>query len=275
MYILIGSSPFFKQEQCTVLPYDWSTGLGLNPNLHDLALSIHPPFLFLGFGLVGSLWSVCASYLFYRSEGLVLDVRSEMKRLIGVIWSIMTLGLVWGSWWAYTELGWGSFWFWDPVENVGLLPWILVTMLLHVFYGGGKGSLERGMVYGMMIYPSLLFGTWCVRSGLFTSLHSFALNPFRASFLLGILIFFILLTMFLIYKSRMDLWSVRLEKVIKRRAFRIGFFLFLWILLGTCLPFLMPFDLHFGSLFYNPWVMGGFLYILLFFLISIKKENQK
>jgi cytochrome c-type biogenesis protein CcmF len=246
--------------------------MGLNPNLQDVALSIHPPFLFLGFGLTGSLWSLAAAYFYTSKRPPSPTFLPDLRKKILILWSILTLGLIWGAWWAYTELGWGSFWFWDPVENIGLLPWILVTLLVHVFYGSEK-EMERGLQYSLMIYPCLLFSTWCVRSGLLTSVHSFALNPSRSFFLfLIMLLFFSISFSFAWFSSQRGKGKWMVNRFI-RRGVKVASFVFFWIFIGTFLPFF--FDLHFGTLFYNPWVLPSFLFFIFFSLSSLMASSKR
>jgi cytochrome c-type biogenesis protein CcmF len=189
---------------------DWISGLGLTAVLQDMALAIHPPLLFLGFTLSSLVWVYTMAYalfFFYQNlrETNSIDLHDYIKTqwtqlYCGIwiaAWIALTAGLAWGSWWAYAEIGWGGLWFWDPVENVGLIPWLLLTLGLHKVLPLVKQPnlflLQKSIpFYGLFIYPLLLFCTWGVRSGLFTSVHAFAEDASRSFFLLSMLGFFCL-----------------------------------------------------------------------------------
>ena len=162
-----------------------SEGLGLNPILQDPILAIHPPILYLGY--IGS------SIIFSSSIGAIIQnyVNSNwaiyIKKWIIVSWVFLTIGIVLGSIWAYYELGWGGFWFWDPVENISLMPWLCLTALLHSIIVLEKRSLlgTWSLVLSISCFTLSMCGTFLVRSGILTSVHTFALDPSRGIYILA------------------------------------------------------------------------------------------
>ncbi len=159
-------------------------GNDLNPLLQDPLLAIHPPFLYFGY--------VCTAVLF--AQGLLTDEITHWRRWALISWTSLTIGLGLGSFWAYYELGWGGWWFWDPVENVALIPWLLLTALLHTLLLSqwNEMSLRTARWLSYFSFASCLGGTFIVRSGLLTSVHSFAIDPERGLFL-GIFMVFVLI----------------------------------------------------------------------------------
>ena len=179
IFLLTNSNPFS-------LLYPIPTeGMGLNPILQDPALAIHPPLLYLGFVGSSIYFSIALAALITKvdSKSLALTI----KPWVSVSWTFQTLGILVGSIWAYYELGWGGFWFWDPVENSSLMPWFLMTALLHSVL-----VLERRIgLYSWVIILSILtftmsvVGTFLVRSGILNSVHTFANDPSRGLFILS------------------------------------------------------------------------------------------
>ena len=159
-------------------------GLGLNPILQDPALAIHPPILYLGY--VGS------SIIFSSSlSAIILGLISKnwalhIKKWVLISWIFLSLGILLGSVWAYYELGWGGFWFWDPVENVSLMPWLALTTLLHcILVLEKKGILASwAMILSIATFALSMSGTFLVRSGILNSVHTFANDPERGLFIL-------------------------------------------------------------------------------------------
>ena len=156
-------------------------GLGLNPILQDPALVIHPPILYLGY--VGSS-IIFSSALAATSLNLVSKKwASHIKKWVLSSWVFLTLGILLGSIWAYYELGWGGFWFWDPVENVSLMPWLALTTLLHCVLVLEKKLILTSWVIILSIstFALSMSGTFLVRSGILNSVHTFANDPISAS----------------------------------------------------------------------------------------------
>ena len=181
-FSLLTSNPFTRLANA---PID---GKGLNPILQDPGLAIHPPMLYLGY--VGL--SIAFAFAVAGLIGGDVDRlwAKWMRPWIMAAWCALTLGIALGSWWAYYELGWGGWWFWDPVENASLMPWLAATALLHsAIVVEKRGQLKSWTVLLAILAFSLsLVGTFIVRSGLLTSVHSFASDPARGVFILGILL---------------------------------------------------------------------------------------
>ena len=193
IFLVSSSNPFFK-----IIPAPIE-GLGLNPILQDPALAIHPPLLYLGF--VGS------SIYFSAAIGAVLSniigkkFASSIKIWVLISWSFQSLGIIVGSIWAYYELGWGGFWFWDPVENASLLPWFAMTALIHSIMVLEKRNLFYFWVIILCLITFILSvtGTFLVRSGVLNSVHTFASDPSRGVFILAFLTLMIFASFFLFF----------------------------------------------------------------------------
>ena len=174
-------------------------GLGLNPILQDPALVIHPPILYLGY--VGSsiiFSSVLAATILNM---ISKNWASHIKKWVLLSWIFLTIGILLGSIWAYYELGWGGFWFWDPVENVSLMPWLALTTLLHCILVLEKKLILTSWVIILSITTFLLSmsGTFLVRSGILNSVHTFASDPQRGLFILIFLFSLIFLSLFIFF----------------------------------------------------------------------------
>ncbi len=184
-FILITSNPFLR---VTPPPFE---GRGLNPLLQDPGLAFHPPFLYAGYVGLSMAFSFAIAALI---EGRVDASWARWVRpwTLGA-WTALTIGIAMGSWWAYYTLGWGGFWFWDPVENASLMPWIVATALLHsAIVAEKRGALKSWTILLAIFAFSLsLIGTFLVRSGVLNSVHAFASDPLRGVVILGIISFFI------------------------------------------------------------------------------------
>ena len=174
-------------------------GLGLNPILQDPALAIHPPILYLGYVGSSIIFSstLAATSLNYISK----DWARHIKTWILLSWIFLTLGILLGSIWAYYELGWGGFWFWDPVENVSLMPWLALTTLLHCVLILERKLLLTSWVIILSIstFTLSMCGTFLVRSGILNSVHTFANDPQRGLFILIFLFCLIFLSLFIFF----------------------------------------------------------------------------
>ena len=180
-FILFTSNPF---ERVQVLPLD---GRGLNPLLQDPGLALHPPMLYIGYVGLSVSFSFAVGALI--TGQINKEWAQQMMPWITIAWSALTIGIALGSWWAYYELGWGGWWFWDPVENASFMPWLIATALLH-----SVRVLEKKLVLinwiillSILAFSFSLLGTFIVRSGLLTSVHAFASDPSRGVFILIIL----------------------------------------------------------------------------------------
>ena len=181
-FILLTSNPFAR-----ILPAPLE-GNGLNPLLQDPGLAFHPPFLYLGYVGFSMAFSFAVAALI---EGRVDPVWARWVRPWTLAaWVFLTTGIVLGSWWAYYELGWGGFWFWDPVENASFMPWLAGTALLHsAIVVERRDTLKAWTILLAILTFSLsLLGTFIVRSGVLTSVHAFATDPERGLFILGFLV---------------------------------------------------------------------------------------
>ena len=193
LFIIITSNPF---DYIFPAPLE---GLGLNPILQDPALAIHPPILYIGY--------VGTSLIFSSSLAAVINntVNSEwakqIKKWVFLSWIFLTLGIMLGSIWAYFELGWGGFWFWDPVENVSLMPWFCLTALLHTILVLEKRNALRNwtIVLSIATFSLSMSGTFLVRSGILNSIHTFANDPSRGVFILTFLFFLIFLAIIVLF----------------------------------------------------------------------------
>jgi cytochrome c-type biogenesis protein CcmF len=185
LFILTTSNPFTR-----VIPA-LPEGQDLNPLLQDPGLAIHPPLLYIGYvGFSISFAFACAALI----DGRIDAVWARIVRpwTLGA-WAFLTLGIAMGSYWAYYELGWGGWWFWDPVENASLMPWLAGTALMHSTVVMEKRDALKvwTILLAILTFSLSLLGTFLVRSGVLTSVHSFAVDPERGTFILGILILFI------------------------------------------------------------------------------------
>src|SRR5262245_56224605 len=185
IFMIIASNPFERLDPAPI------EGRGLNPLLQDPALAFHPPFLYAGYVGLSVAFSFAVAALL---EGKVDAAWARWVRPWTLAaWMFLTIGIAMGSWWAYYELGWGGFWFWDPVENASFMPWLIATALLHSAIVVGKLNALKvwTVLLAILAFSLSLVGTFLVRSGVLTSVHAFAVDPTRGVFILGILGFFI------------------------------------------------------------------------------------
>jgi cytochrome c-type biogenesis protein CcmF len=185
LFILLTSNPFQRLDPA---PFD---GNGLNPILQDPALAFHPPFLYAGY--------VGFSIAFSFAIAALIEGRTDaawarwVRPWTLAAWMCLTLGIAMGSWWAYYELGWGGWWFWDPVENASFMPWLAGTALLHSAVVMEKREALKvwTMLLAIIAFSLSLLGTFLVRSGVLSSVHAFAVDPARGVFILGLMVLFI------------------------------------------------------------------------------------
>ena len=180
LFLLLTSNPFER-----ILPFGIIEGADINPVLQDPALAIHPPMLYLGY--VGFVISFSFITAYLLNGDFELQWEKDIKNWSFVAWIFLTIGIALGSWWAYYELGWGGYWFWDPVENVALMPWLAATAFMHSLFASSKSNVLKTwtMFLGILIFALSLFGAFIVRSGIIDSVHSFANDPERGLYLLG------------------------------------------------------------------------------------------
>jgi cytochrome c-type biogenesis protein CcmF len=180
-FLLFASNPFARLDPAPL------EGRGLNPLLQDPGLAFHPPTLYLGYVGLSVAFSLAVGALLTGDVDRALG-RAMRPWVLGA-WVLLTLGITAGSYWAYYELGWGGWWFWDPVENASLMPWLAATALLHsVTVLAARGALRAWtMMLAMIAFSMSMVGTFLVRSGILTSVHTFAIDPSRGTFLLALL----------------------------------------------------------------------------------------
>ncbi|MFY8047859.1 MAG: heme lyase CcmF/NrfE family subunit [Erythrobacter sp.] len=180
-FLLFSSNPFER------LPVPAVEGVGLNPLLQDIGLAIHPPTLYAGYVGLSVAFSLAMGAL------LTKEVNPSFARVMRPwvlgAWVLLTFGITAGSYWAYYELGWGGWWFWDPVENASLMPWLAATALMHsVSVLAARDALRTWTIMlGVLAFSMSMLGTFLVRSGVLTSVHAFAVDPERGAFILGLL----------------------------------------------------------------------------------------
>jgi cytochrome c-type biogenesis protein CcmF len=253
-------------------------GLGLNPILQDPALAIHPPMLYLGY--VGSS-IIFSSVLAATSLNYISNTwATHIKQWVLISWIFLTLGILLGSIWAYYELGWGGFWFWDPVENVSLMPWLALTTLLHCVLVLEKRSTLKSWVIILSIttFTLSMCGTFLVRSGILNSVHTFANDPERGLFILSflfVLIFISLFVFFVFHKSdKEEIISFSLFS--KETSILINNWLMMYflsvVLIGTVYPIFLDVisseQISVGPPFYHKLIIPFLIPFLIFMAIG-------
>ncbi len=270
LFLLFISSPFER-----ILPFGVPDGADINPILQDPALAIHPPMLYFGYiGYVIPFAFVTAFLISGRFEKFPI---AEIKSFILSSWIFLTIGIALGSWWAYYELGWGGYWFWDPVENVALMPWLAGTALLHTVYvsSRSKNLIAWTIFLSILAFTLSLFGAFIVRSGIIDSVHSFANDPTRGLYLLGMSAFLIIGPIMLFVKNLSKILSVNKVKDFSKEFF-IGanniffitavFIIFLGISYPLILEAFSDSRVSVGSPFYNK-VFAPLTFITSLFLV--------
>src|SRR4051812_16097778 len=184
-FLLIASNPFARLDPPA------PEGRGLNPLLQDPGLAFHPPTLYFGYVGLSIAFSLAVGALLTNEVDSKLA--QAMRPWVLAAWIFLTLGITAGSYWAYYELGWGGWWFWDPVENASLMPWLAATALLHsINVLASRGALKAWtMMLAVIAFSMSMVGTFLVRSGVLTSVHAFAIDPERGTFLLALLAIYV------------------------------------------------------------------------------------
>lgn len=184
-FLLFASNPFARLDPPA------PEGQGLNPLLQDPGLAFHPPTLYFGYVGISIAFSFAVGALVTRDVGS--DFARAMRPWVLISWVFLTLGITAGSYWAYYELGWGGWWFWDPVENASLMPWLAATALLHsvTVLATRDGLRAWTVMLAVIAFSMSMVGTFLVRSGILTSVHAFAVDPTRGSFILALLVLYI------------------------------------------------------------------------------------
>jgi len=184
-FLIFASNPF---ERLPMVPIE---GNGLNPLLQDPGLAFHPPTLYFGYVGISIAFSFAVGALITRDVGPAFA--RAMRPWILAAWIFLTIGITAGSYWAYYELGWGGWWFWDPVENASLMPWLAATALLHsvTVLATRAGLRAWTIMLAVVAFSMSMIGTFLVRSGILTSVHAFAVDPKRGTFILALLTLYI------------------------------------------------------------------------------------
>ena len=302
--IIIG---FFIFSLKTSSPFNYiypipDEGLGLNPILQDPALAIHPPILYLGYVGTSIIFSSSLSAL--TVNYISKEWAKHIKEWVLTSWVFLTLGILLGSIWAYYELGWGGFWFWDPVENVSLMPWFALTTLIHCILVLEKRSQLTSWVVILSIatFTLSMSGTFLVRSGVLNSVHTFANDPERGLFILVFLfsLIFLSLFVFIFFHKKEVNFNNSFSLISKETSILINNWFMMYflsvVLIGTVypifldvissekisigppfyhkliIPFLIPFLLAMAIGPKLKWIKSGLpdkLYLIVFFILSV------
>ena len=268
LFVLMTSNPF---NYLFPIPNE---GLGLNPILQDPALAIHPPILYLGY--VGTSIIFSSSLAAVTQNYVTKEWGQHIKKWVLVSWIFLTIGIMLGSIWAYYELGWGGFWFWDPVENVSLMPWLTLTALLHCVVVLERRSALTSWVVVLSIttFTLSMCGTFLVRSGILNSVHTFANDPARGIFILIFLFALIVLSVgiFFIFhkennKSSNNFFWLSKETSILINNWFMMYFLSV-VLIGTVYPIFLDVisseKISVGPPFYQKLIVPFLIPFLLF-----------
>ena len=280
LFMLFTSNPF---ERLFPVPVD---GADLNPLLQDIGLIIHPPILYMGYVGFSVAFSFAIAALLAGNLDITWARWSRPWTLLA--WIFLTLGIALGSWWAYYELGWGGWWFWDPVENASFMPWLIGTALIHSLAATDKRGIFKNwtILLAICAFALSLLGTFLVRSGVLTSVHAFATDPTRGIFILALLVIFI--------GSSLVLYAMRAPSTKTTGSFELlsreTFLLFnsilllvamLTVLLGTIYPLIIEAlnlgKLSVGAPYFNAVfipVMTPLVIFLGFGVLSKWKQNN-
>ena len=262
-------------------------GLGLNPILQDPLLAIHPPVLYLGY--VGSSIIFSSSLATLVTNTMDNEWAKHIKKWIFTSWIFLTLGIMLGSIWAYYELGWGGFWFWDPVENVSLMPWFCLTALIHTISVLEKRNMLQSWTFilSIMTFTLSMSGTFLVRSGILNSIHTFANDPSRGLFILVFLFSLILLSIFIffVYYENIKVKEIQFKFISKETSILLNNWFLMYflsvVLVGTVYPiFLEAFTnekISVGEPFYQKLITPFMVPFLIFmaFAPNISWIKQK
>ena len=274
LFIIFTSNPF------EVLPNPPIQGRSLNPLLQDPALVIHPPMLYAGYVGLAVPFALALSSLMTSKEGHSQFQWASVARVWTIMaWVFLTGGIVLGSWWAYYELGWGGWWFWDPVENASLMPWLTATALLHSLIVTERQKLFNGfsILLAIISFSQSLLGTFLVRSGILISVHSFASDPSRGIFILGLLALFTCGALLLLAMKHKKEKPVKID-ILSRESFLLLNNVFLCtasglILIGTLYPLALEMldagKISVGAPYFNFVLLIPFLPLLFFIGLGV------
>ena len=234
-FTLFTSNPF--ERLLPIAPFE---GADLNPLLQDFAFTIHPPLLYLGYSGLAVPFALSLSALISKKIDSIWARDARLWSLLST--GFLTLGIALGSWWAYYELGWGGWWFWDPVENAAFVPWLISVAMFHSLIVTERRGLYKNwsILLSILAFAASILGTFLVRSGILTSVHAFALDPERGVFILAIFAYFIL--------GSLIFYSIMNNKLPGRSTYNMiskefGF------LLNNILLVILAISIMFGTLF--------------------------
>ena len=284
IFLLKTSNPF---NQIFPIP---NQGLGLNPILQDPILSIHPPILYVGYVSTSIIFSSSLSSL--MRGNINSNWANHIKKWIFISWIFLTIGILLGSIWAYYELGWGGFWFWDPVENISLMPWLSLTALLHCILVLEKRSIlgSWSVILSISTFTLSVCGTFLVRSGILNSVHTFANDPERGLYILIFLfvLVFLSLLIYFSYEEKLKSKKVSLDFFTKETSIVINNWFIMYflsvILIGTVYPIFLEViageKISVGPPFFNKLIIPFLIPFLIFMSIGpnlkwIKNNNFK
>jgi cytochrome c-type biogenesis protein CcmF len=235
LFTLFTSNPFER-----LLPFSPLEGGDLNPSLQDFAFTIHPPLLYLGYSGLALPFSLAVAAMITKNIDSLWARSSRPWSLLSC--AFLTLGIGLGSWWAYYELGWGGWWFWDPVENAAFVPWLISIALFHSLIVTERRGVFKNwsLLLSILSFGASLLGTFLVRSGVLTSVHAFALDPERGLFILGIFTYFIFGAL-LIYGLKNT--KTQSESTYSLTSIEFGF------LLNNLLLVVLAISIMFGTIF--------------------------
>ena len=278
-FLLLTSNPFE-----TILPFGPPNGADINPVLQDPALAIHPPTLYLGY--VGFVIPFACALAFLINGNTEIKWEELVRKWSVSAWIFLTLGITLGSWWAYYELGWGGYWFWDPVENVALMPWLAATAFLHSISVSVKSSNLRiwTILLSISVFSLSLFGAFIVRSGIIDSVHSFANDPQRGLYLLAFIgtIIFTSMILFVIrlpmIRSAGSIKAFSKESFISINNILFGSLVFS-VMLGVTYPLVYEYffdqKISVGAPFYNAIFIPIVVIASIFLFFSIDSKWQR
>ncbi|KJV69295.1 heme lyase CcmF/NrfE family subunit [Candidatus Neoehrlichia procyonis] len=271
LFVMITSNPFTRMITTEL------DGLGFNPMLQDIGLAVHPPILFFGYVGFSTVFSITLSSIMVQKKP------QEWVRIVNpwvlISWSFLTCGIALGSWWAYRELGWGGFWFWDPVENSSLMPWLLGIALIHIISLVKKFNIccSFAFLLSILTFGVSLIGTFLIRSGILVSVHTFANDPERGIYILiliGIIVSASIIILMVFFKKPEE--SCCFSYVSKITAIMINnilfFTAFVVVFVGTIYPVILELltgeVISVGSQYYNM-IFSGLVIVLLLLMVFV------
>ncbi|GIS24951.1 MAG: c-type cytochrome biogenesis protein CcmF [Gammaproteobacteria bacterium] len=276
LFLLLTSNPFQ-----TILPIPPSNGADINPVLQDPALVIHPPTLYLGYVGFGIPFACALAFLIKGNTEIEWELMVQKWSVVA--WIFLTIGITLGSWWAYYELGWGGYWFWDPVENVALMPWLAATAFIHSLSVSIKSKRLRvwTLLLSILVFSLSLFGAFIVRSGIIDSVHSFANDPERGLYLLGFISVIIITSLVLFVIRFSKIQSITRVKRFSKESFisinNIFFGVLVFsVMLGVIYPLIYEYlfnqKISVGAPFYKAIFSPIVLIACIFLIFSIDSK---